>query len=699
MVASVLWNTSVNNALPEREPRMNELKPPPPDVIARCAELVEQINYHNQQYYMLDQPEIPDAEYDRLFRELRSIEERYPQLASEASPTKRVGAAPLSAFDTVTHELPMLSLDNAFSAEDLRAFDKRVRERLKTSEEVEYSCEPKFDGIAVSVLYRDGKLVRGATRGDGATGEDITQNVRTVGSVPLQLKGEGFPAVLEVRGEIFMPKKGFDELNRKAAEKGEKIFVNPRNAAAGSLRQLDSKITARRPLVMCAYSVGYVEGELPDTHAAVLASLDTWGFLISEELKVVEGIEACLAYFSELEARRFSLAYDIDGIVFKVNNSALQQQLGFVSRAPRWAIAHKFPAQEEMTRLNAVEFQVGRTGAITPVARLEPVFVGGVTVSNATLHNRDEIHRLSVQVGDTVIVRRAGDVIPQIIGVAKTSVETERKPIVFPEHCPVCKSPVETLEGEAVARCTGGLVCAAQRKEALKHFASRAAMDIDGLGDKLVEQLVDAGHIEKLPELYQLQLSTLAGLERMGEKSAENLLQALEKSKKTTLARFLFALGIREVGQATARNLVKHFGTLQAIMHADQEALQAVEDVGPVVAHRVHEFFGQPENVEVIEALQGAGVHWQESAPVSAEELPLNGKTYVLTGSLESMSRDEAKAKLQALGAKVSGSVSNKTNCVIAGPKAGSKLSKAQELGVEVLDETAFLEFLQAYGS
>lgn len=668
----------------------------------RYQELVGLINHHAKQYYLLDQPEIPDAEYDRLFQELLSLEALHPQLVTSASPSQRVGAAPLSAFNTVTHEIPMLSLDNAFSDEDMRAFDNRIRERLKTEDELEYSCEPKFDGIAVSLLYRDGELVRGATRGDGTTGEDITQNVRTIGSIPLQLSGSGWPQVLEVRGEIFMPKNGFEKLNQRALEKGEKVFVNPRNAAAGSLRQLDSSITASRPLVMCAYSVGHVEGELPATHAAILSALKGWGFVISEHLEIVQGVDGCLAYYRQLESRRMGLAFDIDGIVFKVNSLQLQQQLGFVSRAPRWAIAHKFPAQEEVTTLKDVEFQVGRTGAITPVARLEPVFVGGVTVSNATLHNRDEIQRLGLRLGDRVIVRRAGDVIPQIVAVVPPVTEEKTAErgaeIQFPEHCPVCESPVETVAGEAVARCSGGLVCAAQRKEAIKHFASRQAMDIDGLGDKIVEQLVDAGLIQQVADLYQITADQLSALERMGDKSASNLVAALEKSKTTTLPRFLFALGIREVGQATARNLAQHFGRLEALMAADEEALMAVADVGPVVAHFVREFFQLADTQEAVSRLREAGIHWPELQPAAAAELPLQGQTWVLTGTLEAMSRDEAKEKLQALGAKVSGSVSAKTYRVVAGPGAGSKLAKAESLGIDVWDESALLAFFEDNG-
>jgi len=675
---------------------------PPTVAETRCQELVELLNYHNKQYYLLDSPEIPDAEYDRLFHELKTLEQQYPSLLKPSSPTQRVGAQPLSEFDTVSHQMPMLSLDNAFSEEDLLAFDKRIKDRLKISleESIEYTCEPKFDGIAVSLMYRDGILVRGATRGDGLQGEDITQNIRTIGSIPLVLQGINIPPVLEVRGEIFMPKKGFNALNQRAAKRGEKTFVNPRNAAAGSLRQLDPAVTARRPLMMCAYSVGYVEGELPSCHSKILALLESWGLIISTELGIAGNIGACLKYYQALEERRSELSYDIDGIVFKVNAIDLQQALGFVSRAPRWAIAHKFPAQEEITLLKDVEFQVGRTGAITPVARLEPVFVGGVTVTNATLHNRDEIERLGVCIGDKVIIRRAGDVIPQIVRVVPNDNNANvSAKIVFPDHCPVCGSAVETLENEVVARCSGGLICEAQRKEAIKHFASRQAMDIDGLGDKLVEQLVDEGLVREVADLFSLQHNDVAKLERMGEKSAANLLAAIKTSKNTSLPRFLFALGIREVGQTTARNLASHFGRLEAIERADLESLQTVPDVGPIVAHFVADFFQQANNQTAIEALREAGVTWAEGQAVSQDQLPLRGKTFVLTGSLELMTRDEAKEQLLALGAKVAGSVSKKTNYVVAGPGAGSKLSKAESLGIPVMDELAFVAFIKAPSS
>jgi DNA ligase, NAD-dependent len=676
---------------------------PAPHIVAEAEKLRAEINDHNYRYYALDEPQVPDAEYDRLMLRLREIEGQYPELVTPDSPTQRVGAAPLSAFGTVQHERPMLSLDNAFSDEDLLHFNRRIQDRLKHTDHIEFACEVKLDGIAVSLLYRDGVLVRGATRGDGARGEDITQNVRTVASVPLRLRGKGFPAVLEVRGEIYMPKSGFEKMNDQAREKGERLFVNPRNAAAGSLRQLDPRITASRPLEMCAYSVGLVDGvpadhPWPARHSDVLYALRDWGFLINREMQIAHNIEECLAYYRKVQDKRMSLAYDIDGIVFKVNQLDLQEKLGFISRAPRWAVAYKFPAQEEMTQLLDVEFQVGRTGAVTPVARLQPVFVGGVTVSNATLHNRDEIQRLGIKIGDTVIVRRAGDVIPQIVGVVDTKRPENARAILFPTHCPVCGSPVETVPGEAVARCDGGLICPAQRKEAIKHFASRKAMDIEGLGDKLVEQLVDLGHIKAVADLYQLTREQLASLERMGEKSADNLLKALEKSKQTTLEKFIYALGIREVGEATARNLALHFGNYAALAEASEEALQEVTDIGPVVAHFVAEFFQQEHNREAVAALKAAGVTWEErDKPIDTAALPLKGLTYVLTGTLESLTRDDAKAHLLALGAKVAGSVSAKTDYVVAGPGAGSKLQKAEELNIPVMDEAGLLDLLKQH--
>lgn len=665
--------------------------------LEELTRLKEQLYHHNYRYYVLDEPEVPDSEYDRLMRQLQALEADYPELVTPDSPSQRVGAQPLESFQQVTHEVPMLSLDNAFNADELRDFNRRLTTRLKDEQDIEYACEPKLDGIAVSLLYRDGVLVRGATRGDGTTGEDITSNVRTIPSIPLRLMGQGYPAVLEVRGEIYMPKAGFEKLNRIARDKGEKPFVNPRNAAAGTLRQLDPRITAQRPLEMCAYSVGLVEGgTLPQRHSEVLYQLNEWGLRINAEMAVVPSIEGCVSYYERVGQKREALPYDIDGIVFKVNTLALQRELGFVAKAPRWAIAYKFPAQEELTQVLDVEFQVGRTGTITPVARLEPVFVGGVTVSNATLHNRDEIERLGVQVKDTVIIRRAGDVIPQVVSVVLSRRPEDVRPIEFPESCPVCQSPVESVEGEVAVRCTGGLVCEAQRKEAIKHFASRKAMDIDGLGDKLVEQLVDEKLITSIADLYKLERDPVAALERMAEKSADNLLQALENSKSTTLPRFLFALGIREVGEATARNLAQHFGNLDAIVSADEETLQTVNDIGPVAAHFIAEFFQQTKNADIIAELKSVGITWPDIV-VDQQEKPLTGQTWVLTGSLEVMSRNDVKAKLQELGAKVSGSVSAKTDHLVAGAKAGSKLTKAQELGIPVMDEQELLDFLKQH--
>ncbi len=661
---------------------------------ARLETLREQLHEHSHRYYVLDEPSIPDAEYDRLFRELQELEAAHPEWHSDDSPSRRVGAQPLTAFRQVRHETPMLSLDNVFSEQELRDFDRRIRQRLGDDQALCYACEPKLDGIAVSLLYVDGVLVRGATRGDGRVGEDISDNVRTVSSIPLKLRGDDWPAELEVRGEIYMPRAGFERMNERAREQGSKSFVNPRNAAAGSLRQLDSRVTATRPLEMCCYGIAGAQGEQFSSHSEGLRALANWGFRINAEMAVVSGIDACVEYYSQLLARRDALAYDIDGIVFKVDALALQARLGFVSRAPRWAIAHKFPAQEEITQLRDVEFQVGRTGAVTPVAKLEPVFVGGVTVSNATLHNFDEIDRLGVKIGDSVVVRRAGDVIPQIVQVIAERRDDSVRDIAVPTRCPVCDSELERAPGEAVLRCSGGLVCAAQRKEAIKHFASRKAMDIDGLGDKLVEQMVDAGLIHTMADLYRLTVDQLSSLERMGAKSAENLLAALAASKKTTLARFLYALGIREVGEATALNLAQHFNKLEALMAAGDEALLEVSDVGPIVASHIHSFFASEHNVEVIAQLRECGVSWPQPQRREAGEQPLAGQTWVLTGNLEAMTRSEAKEKLQALGAKVAGSVSAKTDCLAAGANAGSKLRKAEELGVKILDEAGLLAVL-----
>jgi DNA ligase (NAD+) len=723
----------------------------------RASKLRQEIDYHNYRYYVLDEPEIPDSEYDRLLRELQSLESQHPELITSDSPTQRVGAEPLDAFDEVLHRVPMLSLDNAFSEQEMTDFDRRVRDKLDTQEEIVYAAEPKLDGLAISLRYEQGHLVQAATRGDGNRGEDVTHNVRTIPSVPLRLLGEGWPRILEVRGEVYMPKEGFEALNRRAREAGEKEFANPRNAAAGSLRQLDPKVTAERPLAFYCYGFGEIEGgALAPTHSTGIEMLRAWGLRISPELKQVTGVAECLAYYRDLAQRRERLGYEIDGVVFKVDQLDLQQRLGFVSRAPRWAIAQKFPAQEEMTKLLAIDIQVGRTGALTPVARLEPVNVAGVTVTNATLHNLDEIRRKDIRVGDTVIIRRAGDVIPQVLQIVPTRRPEGTVEFSMPEHCPECGSEVIRDADEAVIRCSGGLFCPAQRKEAIKHFASRRAMDIEGLGDKLVEQLVDEGLVSDPSDLFQLTKETLAGLERMGEKSAQNLIEALNRSKQTTLQRFLFALGILGIGEATARELANSLGTLEAVMalrladlisisesQADklQLALQdiapaqleqehpyeviadcsglkwfsqvhwhlllerfgsidgilaadagelvnekriSIEGVGEILADQIVTFFKQSHNLKVIEQLKDAEVTWESAA--SPAEQSLVGLTFVLTGTL-SRPRQEIKEQLQALGAKVTGSVSKKTDYLVAGTDAGSKLEKAESLGVTVLDE------------
>ena len=781
------------------------------DVAQRIAELRNELDAHNYRYYVLDEPSVPDAEYDRLFRELQALEAEHPELVTPESPTQRVGGEVLSAFGEVRHEVPMLSLGNAFEEDDLRAFDRSVQHGLGVSggdlfgggAEIEYSCEPKLDGLAVSLRYENGQLVRGATRGDGSTGEDITSNVRTIRNVPLKLQGEGWPQVLEVRGEVFMPKAGFEELNARQAESGGKTFANPRNAAAGSLRQLDPKITASRPLEFCCYGVGQVSGELPGTQVAMLQQLKAWGVPISRELKLAKGVEACLDYYRDIGQRRMSLAYDIDGVVFKVNNIEDQQQLGFRARTPHWAIAHKFPAQEELTQLLDVEFQVGRTGAVTPVARLNPVKVAGVMVANATLHNMDEVARLGVMIGDTVIIRRAGDVIPQVMAVVLERRPENARPVHIPEQCPVCGSAVErtqlvkrskgkeSVSEGSVYRCVGRLSCQAQLKQAIIHFVSRRAMDIEGLGDKTIEQLVDEKLIGSPADLYKLSFEQIIGLEGFAEVSSSKLLAAIENSKRPSLARFIYALGIPDVGEETAKVLARSLASLARVRQALPEVLTYLPDIGLEVAHEIHSFFEDAHNQQVISALLGEcglqlqdegelsaefsavatlggmldklniptvgpgaaqklaerfgslegvlnadwldmrqalperqakavreffdqaanaqraraieqqlrefGMHWQSEKKV-AEGLPLAGQTWVLTGTLEVMSRDVAKEKLESLGAKVAGSVSAKTHCVVAGPGAGSKLAKAGELGVKVLDEAQFLDQLKAYG-
>ncbi|MGE4071895.1 MAG: NAD-dependent DNA ligase LigA [Lysobacterales bacterium] len=693
------------------------------EIADRVALLRAEIRQHDYRYHVLDAPSIPDAEYDRLFHELRRLEEAHPELLTPDSPTQRVGATPVGEFAAVTHRVPMLSLGNAFSAEEVQEFVARIEQLLGRSE-VEFSVEPKLDGLAISLLYQDGQLVQAATRGDGVTGEDVTHSVRTIRAVPLSLTaGSGWPQTLEVRGEVYMPRAGFLEFNRRARERGEKELVNPRNAAAGSVRQQDPRMAAARPLAFYAYGLGEVSGApLADRHTGILQRLRDMGLPVSPEAGKAIGAQGCLDYFQRMGKRRQQLPYDIDGVVYKVDRLDWQAELGYVSRAPRWAIAHKFPAEEALTHLLAIDLQVGRTGAITPVARLEPVFVGGATVSNATLHNFDEVARKDLRVGDSVIVRRAGDVIPEVVGpVLERRPEGAQQP-ELPTICPQCGSVLERVEGEAVIRCTGGLVCPAQRKEAIRHFASRRVMNIEGIGDKLAEQLVDAGLVHSIDDLYRLNLATLSGLDRMGERSAANILDELERSKNTTLERFLFALGIRDVGESTAKALARHFGSLDRIIEAsarmqpyfgDPEALKQsavkkalaaepliqVPDVGPVVAQRLWEFFADERNARIVEQMRAAGVHWPEHEPAAAAEGPLAGQTAVLTGTLTGMTRDVAGARLEALGAKVSGSVSKKTSFVVAGSDAGSKLTKAQELGVPVLDEAALLELLNRHES
>lgn len=662
-------------------------------------QLRTQLRHHEYQYHVLDAPEVPDAEYDRLMRELRELETAHPTLITADSPTQRVGAAPLSAFEQVKHQVPMLSLDNVFDEESYLAFYKRVQDRLKTTEPLTFCCELKLDGLAVSLLYKNGELVQAATRGDGTTGENITANVRTIRAIPLRLHGDNIPARLEVRGEVFMPQPGFEAMNDEARRTGGKVFANPRNAAAGSLRQLDPRITAKRPLTFFCYGVGLLEGgELPRSHIARLQQFKAWGLPVSDRVRLCTGSEEVLAFYRQVEADRPSLGFDIDGVVVKIDSLDIQETLGFVARAPRWATAFKFPAQEQITLVKDVEFQVGRTGAITPVARLEPVLVAGVMVSNATLHNADEIERLGLRIGDTVIVRRAGDVIPQVVGVVLDERPENAREVVFPTQCPVCHSDVERVEGEAVARCTAGLICGAQRKEALKHFVSRRALDVDGMGDKIIDQLVEKEYVKTPADLFRLTAGKLTGLDRMGPKSAQNVVNALEKAKETTLARFLYALGIREVGEATAANLAAHYGSVEALRAADIESLKTVQDVGEVVAKHVVNFLSEEHNQQVIDELLSPeiNIHWPEVQVIVPEEIdsPFAGKTVVLTGSLSILSRDEAKDRLTALGAKVSGSVSKKTDLVIAGEAAGSKLAKAQELGIDVIDEAEMIRLL-----
>ena len=663
--------------------------------VVRASELRQLLVAHNRRYYELDEPLIPDAEYDRLFQELVALERDFPELAMIDSPTGRVGGAVASGFAEVVHGVPMLSLDNAFSDQDAIDFDRRVRERLGT-EAISYSAEPKLDGVAISLVYEHGLLVRAATRGDGKVGEDVTHNVRTISLVPLKLHGERLPHRIEVRGEVYMPRDGFQALNRRAQQSGDKLFANPRNAAAGSLRQLDPQVAARRPLEIFAYGIGMVTGgELPGSHSETLRRLGEWGLPICSEVRLVCGADGCLQYYRELSERRHTLPFEIDGVVYKVDDYAAQQKLGFVARAPRWAIAHKFPAEEQLSCVEAIDFQVGRTGALTPVARLTPVFVGGATVSNATLHNFADLHRKDVRVGDTVVVRRAGDVIPEV-----ASVVFERRPvgasaIEVPVACPACGSEVVQTEGQVIVRCSGGLVCPAQRKQALRHFASRRAMDISGLGDQLIEQLVDSGLVQNAADLYSLDSARLSALERMGERSAEKLIAAVAHSRKTTLVRFLYALGIPEVGDATSRLLVSHFGSLEKLANASVEDLQAVPDIGPVMAAGISAFFRQRDNAAIIALLRKSGVHWDDLPVPEHSKQPLRGQSFVLTGTLAGMSRDDAKLKIESLGGKVSSSVSSRTTYLVYGDNPGSKLARATSLGVQLLDEQALLALLR----
>jgi DNA ligase (NAD+) len=675
---------------------MDEASP----ALQRAQQLRAEIEHHNYLYYALDAPEIPDAEYDRLLRELQHLEAQYPALVSPDSPTQRVGSAPVSAFAQVTHRVPMLSLNNAFEATEVEAFDRRCRE-ASGQDAIEYAVEPKFDGLAISLRYENGVFVQGATRGDGSAGEDVTANLRTIRAIPMRLAGDNPPQLLEVRGEVLMLKADFAALNAQQRSRGDKEFANPRNAAAGSLRQLDPRITATRPLHFFAYGIGAVDGwSVPATHAATMQQLADLHLPVARERAVVLGVNGLLDYYRQIGAQRAQLPYDIDGVVYKVNDLALQEKLGFVARAPRFAIAHKFPAEEALSQVLDIDVQVGRTGALTPVARLAPVFVGGVTVTNATLHNEDEIRRKDVRIGDWVSVRRAGDVIPEVASVVLSRRPPDTREFVMPTTCPVCGSHVERLPGEATSRCSGGLFCPAQRKQALWHFASRRAMDIDGLGEKLIDQMVDSGLVNSPAELYRLGLLNLANLDHMAEKSAQNLLAAIEHSKHTTLARFIYALGIRNVGEQTAKDLARYFGSLDALMAADETGLQQVPDVGPVVAKSIVQFFGEPHNRTVIDLLRASGVHWTEGPSVALTPASgITGKRFVLTGTLPTLSRDEAKAKIEALGGKVVGSVSAKTDYVVVGAEPGSKFIKAQELGLTILDETALILLLEAHAT
>ncbi len=692
-----LFSTASQQAGTAQSEKESQQIPDASNPPARATWLRDELNRHNYAYHVLDNPSIPDAEYDKLFRELQALEVAHPELLVFDSPTQRVGALAASAFPQVTHSVPMLSLGNGFEDADIVAFDKRVGDGLNSTEEVEYATELKFDGLAINLRYEDGILVQAATRGDGATGENVTANIRTVREIPLRLHTATPPKVLDVRGEVMMYKADLQKLNERQREMDAKEFANPRNAAAGSLRQLDSRITAQRTLRFFAYGIGLLEGmDMPASHSALLDWYAELGIPVCAERAVVQGAQGLLDFYKATGDKRPQLPYEIDGVVYKVNRLDQQQQLGFVSRAPRFAIAHKFPAEEALTTVQGIEVQVGRTGAITPVARLAPVLVGGVTVTNATLHNEDEVQRKDIQIGDTVIVRRAGDVIPEVVSYVPESRPANAQPFVMPTNCPVCGSPIVRLEDEAIARCSGGWIkCSAQRKGGLLHFVSRRAMDVEGLGDQLVEQLVDKHIITTAADLYKLGFRALAELDRMADKSAQNVLAALEKSKKTTFARFIYALGIRHVGEATAKELARHFGNLDALLAASEEQLLEVADIGPVVAKSITAFLGDPLNIELLEQLQAAGVYWPEHI-VENKPKPFAGKTFVLTGTLPTLSRDAAAEKIEAAGGKVAGSVSKKTSYVVAGAEAGSKLAKAEELGLTILDETAFLQLLDS---
>lgn len=666
----------------------------PIEIRHQVEQLRKKINEHDHRYYILSEPVIPDAVYDELFRKLKQLEEKYPQLIVPTSPTQRVGSEPLKTFKIVFHEIPMLSLDNVFDQAGMRAFDKRIRKRLKSDEPIEYICEPKMDGVALSLTYQNGELVRASTRGDGFSGEDVTQNARTISTIPLQLQGQDFPRKVEIRGEVLMPRRGFKKFNREAEKKGEKVFANPRNAASGSLRQLDPRITAKRPLIFYGYLLGkVVGGDLPRKHSDLLVQFKKWGIPVISETMVVKDVEGCFGYYEALRRIRDTIPFDIDGVVVKVNSFSLQEKSGFVSRAPRWAIAYKFAAEERTTVVNDIEFHVGRTGAVTPIARLEPISIGGVTVKNATLHNFNELHRKDVRVGDTVIVRRSGDVIPEIVAPLLAKRPKNAKIVNIPTSCPVCQAEVVKLESETAARCMGGLYCHAQLRETIKHFVSRRAMDIEGLGDKWVTLFIKEKLIKDITSIYELNKASLLDLPRIRERSAGNVLTAIEKSKKTSLSRFLYALGIRGVGETMARTLAWHFNELELLMEASNEELLTIKDVGPVMVENIRGFFQQKHNVGLINKLIRLGVHWPKEKIIIKSEIAR--KTFVLTGSLKTLTRDEAKEKIERLGGKVSSNVSKNTDYLVAGKNPGDKYEKAKELNVSIIDEKIFLEFME----